>query len=79
MAGNAGYDCQMRKPNGHVYERGKFTAISEPNGTATAAEAINNAGQIVGSYTDNTSGPAGVPGHAELKMLVSGNPGMAYC
>jgi probable HAF family extracellular repeat protein len=58
VAVGVGYSQNFSTVDSFTYEKGKFTAISEPNGTATAAEAINNAGQIVGSYTDNTSGPA---------------------
>jgi probable HAF family extracellular repeat protein len=42
---------------GFLYDHGTFTAINYPGTTLSEANAINNAGEIVGTYDDVNGGP----------------------
>jgi uncharacterized membrane protein len=51
----SGYFSDANGTRGFIYNKGKITAFSVPQGTSTLAESINDLGQVAGSFMDANS------------------------
>jgi hypothetical protein len=50
VVGGYGYANNTENFSGFLYHKGKYTSINVPGATSTAADGINDAGDIAGSY-----------------------------